>query len=159
MSSEKIDDRLLDAKDHMHTYTCAEAALHTLLKHWGIDNPELTWAMAGYLGAVLSGDTTCGLLIGSTTAIGFKCGHGQQSSPDNNTTLRGNAIEAVGELFGSFKEEFGSTQCKTISKVDFSDGEQLGSYLMEKKWEDTCDIFLEFVLRKVDAMEKAGKIW
>ncbi|TFG13884.1 C_GCAxxG_C_C family protein [Candidatus Thorarchaeota archaeon] len=158
MSSEKIDSKLADAKDHMHTYTCAEAALQTLLQHWGIDNPELTWAMAGYLGAVMSGETTCGLLIGSTAAIGFKCGEGRQSTPDKNTTVRGNAIEAVGELFSSFKQEFGSTQCKTISKVDFSDGEQLATYLMEKKWVDTCDIFLEFILRKLNEMEKAGKI-
>ncbi len=141
----------------MHRYTCAEASLQALLELWDMTAPELSWATAGYLGGILSGETTCGLLIGSGAAIGFRCAQGKDSVPEAHPEERGTAIQIVTELYEDFKKEFGSTTCKTLSKVDFSDGDQLGEYIMEKKWKSTCDVFLGYTIRKLASMVEDGK--
>ncbi len=156
MSEDRIEETLSEAYTRMHTYTCAEASLQALLSLWEISDNRLTWATAGYLGAIMSGEITCGLLIGSTAAIGFKCGLGKKSTPEDHPSDRGTAVEAVGELYRSFLDEFGSTTCKTLSNVDFSDGEQLADYLVNQRWKNTCDRFLEFIIRKCLEMHKKG---
>jgi hypothetical protein len=158
MTNEDFEQILTQAYKRMHRYTCAEASLQALLKLWDIHNPEVSWATAGYLGAILSGETTCGLLIGSSIAIGLKYGLGKDSVPEDYPEERGNAIEIVSELYKDFKEKFGSTSCKTLSTVDFSDGDQLGEYIMEKKWKSTCDLFLDFTIRKLYAMSQNDKL-
>jgi C_GCAxxG_C_C family probable redox protein len=157
MPNPEFEEILTKAYKRMHRYTCAEASLQALLELWDMKGPKLTWATAGYLGGILSGETTCGLLIGSTAAIGFKCGQGLDSIPEEHPEERGTAIEIVTELYEDFQKEFGSTACKTLSKVDFSDGDQLGEYIVEKKWKSTCDIFLGYTLRKLAAMVDSGK--
>jgi len=158
MTNEDFEEILTQAYKRMHRYTCAEASLQALLKLWDIQNPELSWATAGYLGAILSGETTCGLLIGSSVAIGLKCGLGKDSVPEDYPEERGNAIEIVSELYKDFKEKFGSTSCKTLSTVDFSDGDQLGEYIVEKKWKSTCDLFLDYTIKKLYSMSENGKL-
>ncbi|TFG06672.1 C_GCAxxG_C_C family protein [Candidatus Thorarchaeota archaeon] len=158
MSEDRIQEVLSEAYTRMHTYTCAESSLQALLQLWEIPDSWLTWATAGYLGAIMSGETTCGLLVGSTAAIGFKCGLGNESAPEVHPSDRGTAVEAVGELYRSFIDEFGSTTCKTLSNVDFSDGEQLADYIVNQRWKNTCDRFLEFVIRKCLEMDEKGKI-
>ncbi|MHA1907175.1 MAG: C-GCAxxG-C-C family (seleno)protein [Candidatus Thorarchaeota archaeon] len=158
MTDPDFDETLTAAYKRMHRYTCAEASLQALLKLWNIDRPDFTWATAGYLGAILSGETTCGLLIGSSVAIGFRCGRGLDSIPEEHPEERGNAIEAVTALYAEFQENFGSTACKTLSKVDFSDGDQLGEYIMEKKWKSTCDIFLGHAIKYLMTMVEDGKL-
>jgi hypothetical protein len=158
MADNEFDQILTQAYKRMHRYTCAEASLQALLKLWDMQNQELSWATAGYLGAIMSGETTCGLLIGSSVAIGLKCGLGKDSIPEDYPEERGTAIEIVSELYKDFKEKFGSTSCKTLSGVDFSDGDQLADYIMEKKWKSTCDLFLDFTIRKLYKMSEDGKL-
>ncbi|MHA1958092.1 MAG: C-GCAxxG-C-C family (seleno)protein, partial [Candidatus Thorarchaeota archaeon] len=85
-------------------------------------------------------------------------GQGKDSVPEDHPEDRGTAIQAVTELYEDFKKEFGSTTCKTLSKVDFSDGDQLGQYIVEKKWKSTCDVFLGYTIRKLVSMVKDGKL-
>ena len=158
MTDEEFNQILTQAYKRMHRYTCAEASLQALLKLWDLQNPELSWATAGYLGAILSGETTCGLLIGSSIAIGLKYGLGKDSVPEDYPEERGTVIELVSDLYKDFKEKFGSTSCKTLCNVDFSDGDQLGDYIVEKKWKSTCDLFLDFTIRKLHSMGENGKL-
>ena len=132
MAENEFDGILTQAYKRMHRYTCAEASLQALLKLWNIQNPEFSWATAGYLGAIMSGETTCGLLIGSSIAIGIKCGLGKGSIPEDYPKEREVAIELVFELYKEFKEKFGSTSCRALSSTDFSDGDQLQEFIMEK---------------------------
>ncbi|MFX0086159.1 MAG: C-GCAxxG-C-C family (seleno)protein [Candidatus Hodarchaeota archaeon] len=145
---EETEQILTEAYRRMHRYTCAEATLQALLKLWKISHHEYSWATAGYLGAILSGKTTCGLLIGSSVALSLFCGIGKEGIPENHENERNKAIQYVSDLYSNFIKEFGSTQCKTLSKVDFSKGEEISDYIMNKKWKTTCDIYLGFVIRK-----------
>ena len=145
---EEIEQILTEAYRRMHRYTCAEASLQALLKLWKFSQYDYSWATAGYLGAILSGDTTCGLLIGSSVALSLFCGLEKEGIPENHENERNKAIQYVSDLYSSFIKEFGSTQCKTLTKVDFRKGKEISDYITNKKWKKTCDVYLNFVFRK-----------
>jgi len=110
------------------------------------------------MGAISSGQTTCGLLIGSSIAIGLRCGQGKEGIPEEHEQERNKAIHAVGKLYSEFLEEFGSTDCKTLSHCDFSNPEDLNRYIQNKGWKNTCDIFLKFVMDKCIEMADKGTL-
>ncbi|UCE14226.1 MAG: C_GCAxxG_C_C family protein [Candidatus Heimdallarchaeota archaeon] len=159
MSEQKnFNDILTRAYKRMHRYTCGEASLQALLELWDLPVDTNSWATAGYLGAIGSGNTTCGLLIGSSIGIGLRCGHGIQGTPEQNEDARQKAIQAVNELYNEFLTEFGSTDCKTLNKVDFREGEEISEWMIQKGWKQTCDVFLNFTMRKCLSMGKDGKL-
>lgn len=158
VDKKNFEDILTQAYKRMHRYTCAEASLQALLELWEIPSETYSWATAGYLGAIGTGKTTCGLLIGSSIAIGLRCGHEIQEIPDHYEEERERAIQAVKELYDEFIMKFSSTDCKTINKVDFQNGEELADWMIQKGWKKTCDIFLDFVLRKCLSLAEEGKL-
>lgn len=145
---ESINEIMTAAFKRMHRYTCAEASLQALLELWGLPIKGNSWATAGYSGAILSGKTTCGLLIGGTNAIGLRYGLEKDSRPEEEAEARGKAIEAVNALFKAFIEKFGATDCKTLCKVDYQDPDQIAGWIQSKGWKSTCDVFLDFVINK-----------
>ena len=152
------DEVLTQAYRRMHRYTCAEASLQALLTLWDLSKVGYSWATAGYGGAILSGQTTCGLLIGSSIAIGFRCGQGKKGIPDEHMSEREKAITAVNDLYGSFLKQFGSTECKTLSQVDFRKAEEFAQWTITKGWKQTCDVFLNFTIKKCIKMAEEGKV-
>jgi len=125
---------------------------------WDLPLEGYSWATAGYMGAISSGQTTCGLLIGSSIAIGLRCGLGKEGIPEEHEEERNKAIHAVGELYIDFLREFGSTDCKTLSHCDFSNPEELSRYIQNKGWKNTCDIFLKFVIDKCIRLAEKEKL-
>jgi len=143
----------------MHRYTCAEASLQALISLWDLPKEGYSWATAGYMGAIRSGQTTCGLLIGSSIAIGLRCGQGKKEIPEEHESERGKAILAVEELYNDFLKKFGSTECKALNQgVDFSNEEEMLQWAIEKRYKQTCDDFLKFVFEKCVKMVEEGKI-
>ncbi len=106
----------------------------------------------------MSGKTTCGLLIGSTIAIGLRCGEGKDGIPEEHQIERDKAINGVRRLYADFLKEFGSTDCQPLSHCDFSNPEDLSRYVQDKGWKNTCDIFLKFVMNKCTQMAEQKKI-
>ncbi|MHA1974052.1 MAG: C-GCAxxG-C-C family protein [Candidatus Hodarchaeales archaeon] len=158
MKDEKnFDEILSNAYTRMHRYTCAEASLQALLDLWGLDIEKNSWATAGYLGAITSGNTTCGLLIGCSIAIGLKYGKDLTGTPEENEFARDKASQAVNELFTEFIEKFGSTNCKTLNKVDFREGKEISDWITQRGWKNTCDVFLGYVLTKCHEMSQEDK--
>ena len=125
---------------------------------WDLPLKGYSWATAGYMGSISSGQTTCGLLIGSSIAIGLHCGQSKEGIPEEYEQERNKAIHAVGELYSDFLKEFGSTDCKTLSHCDFSNPEELNRYIQNKGWKNTCDIFLKFVMDKCIEMADKGTL-
>ena len=149
-----FNELLTSAYKRMHRYTCAESSLQALLELWGLPVDEYSWATAGYAGAIMSGKTTCGLLIGSSIAIGFKCRQGKTGRPEEFLKERGKAINAVNRLYNEFLEKFGSSECKEISNVDFTSGEEVASWTVNKGWKKTCDVFLNYIIKKCVSMSE-----
>ncbi len=111
------------------------------------------------MGAIQSGQTTCGLLIGSSIAIGFRCGQGKKGIPEENESERGKAILAVGELYSDFLKKFGSTDCKALNReTNFNNEEEMLQWAIDKRYKQTCDVFLKFVFEKCVKMTEEGKI-
>jgi len=143
-----IDTVLTEAYRRMHRYTCAEASLQALLTLWNLPKEDCSWATAGYLGAILSDHTTCGVLIGSSIAIGVRCGQGKIGIPEEHEAERAKAIKEVNNLYKDFMKEFGSTDCRTLNQLDFSNSEKFAQWTVSKGWKKTCDVFLDFAIKK-----------
>jgi hypothetical protein len=153
-----LDEVLTQAYRRMHRYTCAEASLQALLTLWDLPKEGNSWATAGYMGAMSSGQTTCGLLIGSSIAIGLRCGQGKKEIPEEHESERGKAILAVEELYSDFLKKFGSTECKALNQgTDFSNQEEMIQWAVDKRYKQTCDVFLKFVFEKCIKMAEEGK--
>ncbi len=125
---------------------------------WNLPKEGYSWATAGYMGAIASGRTTCGLLIGSSIAIGLKCGQGKEGIPEVNETERDKAISSVNYIYREFLKEFGDSECKNLIKCDFSNPDDYNRYVQNKVWKETCDVFLSFIMRKCVEMSNAGKL-
>jgi hypothetical protein len=158
MDDSQIEEIMKEAFHRMHKYTCAEASLQCLQTLWDMPKDGYSWADAGYLGAIMTGKTTCGILIGSSIGIGLRCGRGLKGTPEEHKTERGSAIQGVGELYKEFLEKFGSTDYKTLSNCDFSNPDDVGKYLSTKAWKKTCDIYLKFAIQKCRDMVEEGII-
>jgi len=154
-----FDEVLTQAYRRMHRYTCAEASLQALLTLWDLPKEGYSWATAGYMGAIRSGQTTCGLLIGSSIAISLRCGQGKKEIPEEHGSERGKAILAVEELYSDFLKRFDSTECKTLNQgANFSNEEEMYQWASDKRYKQTCDVFLKFVIEKCVKMAEEGKI-
>jgi len=128
--------------------------LQGLQKVFDLKPGELSWATGGYMGAIESGQTTCGLLIGSSVALGLACGKGKTGSPEKNMTERQKAIGLVNELYKEFIEKFQATQCKLLLELDFS-AEGFTRYIEEKIYEERCEMFLDFIMNRcIDMVEQ-----
>ncbi len=126
---------------------------------WGLPKAaSASWATAGYMGAISTGQTTCGLLIGCSVAIGLKCGNGRDGVPEEHASDRDRAIESVESLYRDFLKQFGSTDCRTLSGCDYSNSEDIARRFQNKEWKDTCDIFLKFVMTRCAEMAQKNQI-
>lgn len=121
---------------------------------WGIDTKETSWATAGYLGAIGSGQTTCGLLIGSSIAIGLKTGRGKQCLPLEDTDERDKAVQSVNTLYHDFLKEFESTECQTLTTCNFSKPEDEKRYIEKEIYKECCFKFFNFVMNRFIEMDK-----
>jgi hypothetical protein len=141
-----IDEIRSKALKRMHKYTCAEASLQALLELFNLPEGSYTWACAGYGGAILSGQATCGLLIGSSIAISLALGKGGNSLPEEDQQSRSEAIQSIGMLYKEFLEKFGSASCTSLSHCDWSKPADIADYVKEKRWKNTCDVQMQFIL-------------
>ena len=143
---ERYDEIVAGAFKRMHSSTCAEASLEGLLKLWGIPNKDLTWATAGYGGAIQSGNTTCGILVGTSCALGFLAGRTMEGTPEEHLEEREKAVKMVNKFYRKFLRKFGDTKCKNLCGHDFSDPEDVMKYMNNKVWKTTCDVYLKFIM-------------
>jgi len=113
-----------------------------------MDKVGLSWATSGYQGAISSGQTTCGLLIGATVAIGLRHGHGKTCIPFEDEEGRGKAVEEVNSLYKDFLTKFNDTNCQTLTTIDFSKPEDQARYMEKEIFKDTCFKFFQFLMKR-----------
>ena len=125
---------------------------------WGIPIDGNSWATGGYMGAIASGRSSCGLLVGSGAAIGLRCGRGVKGRPEENEERRNRAVNGVAELYREFIKEFGSTDCKALSGCDFSMPDDVARYIESRVWKEKCDVYLRFVFEMCNSMAEEERI-
>ena len=114
----------------------------------GWDATPYQWATAGYMGAINSGRTICGVLFGGSIYIGFLNGIDSTDAPKLKDKRRMNAIKSVNELFNGFTNQFGKTDCTTLTGCDWSKPEDIKRYFKDEVYKDTCFRQFEYVIEK-----------
>lgn len=158
MDKQALDKIMTAAFRRMHRYSCAEATLQALQVIWDLPGTGYSWATAGFIGALSSGMSVCGLLVGTSVAIGLRCGQGRRGIPEENEPERNRAIQAVDKLYKDFIKEFGHVNCKNISGCDWSNPGDVNRYVEEKVYKKICDPALSFVISKCIEMTGEGMI-
>jgi hypothetical protein len=103
--------------------------------------------MAGYEGAIASGNTTCGFLIGAVAFIGFYHGRDADDMPVIDNEKRRQAIRSVKNLFLGFVDRFGQTDCQILTGCDWRKKEDARRYYHEKIYLRVCMPQMEYVMR------------
>lgn len=106
------------------------------------------WATAGYMGAIISGKTICGVLFGASIYLGFLNGMNSTDAPKLKDEKRLNAIKSVNDLFNGFINQFGETDCKALTGCDWSKKEDIDRYFKDEIYKDTCFRQLEYAVAK-----------
>jgi len=114
----------------------------------GWDAAQYQWATAGYMGAINSGKTICGVLFGGSIYIGFLNGANSTGAPEIKDERRLNAIKSVNELFNGFTHRFGETDCTTLTGCDWSKKEDIKRYFKDEIYKNTCFRQFEYVVEK-----------
>jgi len=100
------------------------------------------------MGAINSGRTICGILFGASIYMGFLNGTDSTEAPDVKDERRLNAINSVNRLFNGFINQFGETDCTTLTGCDWSRKEDKKRYFEDKIYESTCFRQFEYVIEK-----------
>ena len=114
----------------------------------GWDATPYQWATAGYMGAIDSGKTICGILFGGSIYLGFLNGMDATGAPKLKDKRRLNAIKSVNELFKGFIKQFGESDCTTLTGCDWSKKEDIKRYFKDQIYNDTCYRQFEYVVEK-----------
>ena len=142
-----IDDIISRAFKRMHRYTCAEASLQALLELWDLPVEDYAWATGGYMGAITTTNTTCGVLIGTGIAIGLQIGREKKGIPENHVKERSKSIRLVNKLYRGFTKQFKTTECK-----------ELTNGFQNKDWGKKCDECLNYVVKTMLEWTEKEKI-
>jgi C_GCAxxG_C_C family probable redox protein len=99
---------------------CCQGILLTFQELLGMED-ELTFKAAGFLSAgVAICQKTCGALLGGQMVLGMKYG---RSRLEEGPAPLFEKLEYAQKLVSNFERKFGSTECRDISGIDFSDKE------------------------------------
>jgi hypothetical protein len=114
----------------------------------GWDATPYQWATAGYMGAINSGKTICGILFGASIYLGFLNGIDSTDAPKLKDEGRLNAIRSVNELFNGFINRFAETDCTALTGCDWSKKEDIKRYFKNEIYKDICFRQFEYVIEK-----------
>ena len=114
----------------------------------GWDQSPYQWATTGYNGAINTGKTICGALFGGAVVLGYLHGKDAKEAPDVKDKRRVGAMESVKSLFNGFMEQFGDTDCQTITGCDWSKKEDRDRYFKDKVYKDKCYKYVEYVIAR-----------
>jgi len=130
--------------------------LQGLQEIWDMSSVQESWATSGYLGAINSGQTTCGLLIGCSVAIGLRAGKEKTCFPLEDEKERNKAVAAVHLMYEDFLHEFKSTQCQELTECNFSQEPDQERYVKEEVYKNRCFKYFNFIMNRFIEMEKQG---
>jgi hypothetical protein len=114
----------------------------------GWDATPYQWATAGFMGAINSGKTICGVLFGASIYLGFLNGMDSTDAPELKDERRLKAIQSVNELFDGFIQRFAETDCTILTGCDWSKKEDIKRYFKDEVYKDTCFHQFEYAIEK-----------
>lgn len=123
-------------------YNCAESIFLAFREYFGDEiNPDAVKLFTGFGGGVGESGCMCGALVGSVAALGMIKGR------TSNEEDRLDAYKISNEFHDCFKEKFGGTCCRVLSKGEpFGTKEHLKNCL--KITGNTAKLLMEFLEEK-----------
>ena len=119
----KIEPNELSQIAHRHFIegkrTCSESILLAGCEALGIKSdliPDIALGLAGGIG--LQGDV-CGVLTGSAMVLSLAFAAKETAYNKKKTRT----LQAVGRVYNQFKQQFGHTDCRTLSSIDLTNPE------------------------------------
>jgi C_GCAxxG_C_C family probable redox protein len=113
---------------------CSQAVLLTFQELLGLED-ELTFKAAGPLCAGMGTSKTCGALTGGMMVLGMKCG---RARIDEGLDGLMPGLMAAQNLVRKFEQEYGTTACSEISKVDWTDMDSMVQALADPEFVEKC---------------------
>jgi hypothetical protein len=126
-----------------------------LRENEGWDATPYQWATAGYMGAIGSGKTICGVLFGGAIYLGFLNGKDSTDAPMLKDENRLKAIKSVNDLFNGFINNFGETDCSLLTGCDWSKKEDIQRYYKDEIYKNTCFRQFEYVIEQCISNDKS----
>ena len=108
--------------------TCSQTYYHILNRDFGHRNELYERASDPLVGGILQLGHQCGLLMGSTLAVGAESFH-RYKDPGKATAM---AIVASRHVRDSFERNAGSVNCRDITETDFSKKLHFAKYMIFK---------------------------
>lgn len=130
-------------------YNCAESVLFALGKEFNQNSPIIPRIATGFGAGVGRSGSICGALSGAVMAIGLRigCDKGEEEKEKRNTIY-----ENVGQMIREFEKEFGSSQCRILTRCDFQTTDGREEYRKRELREKLCPKFIawctDYVLKK-----------
>jgi C_GCAxxG_C_C family probable redox protein len=137
MTSESLQIILDRTEERFNSgYNCAESVFMAGAEMMGKDGPPSV--MTGFGGGIARQASLCGALTGGIAAIGLACGRVERSDNEAKAKVYG----LVSELFGRFRDEFGSELCPQVCGYDLSTPEGLQGFVQNDTHRKVCSRFV-----------------
>jgi C_GCAxxG_C_C family probable redox protein len=106
---------LLGKKYEKKCTGCAQTAIAAIFESLGIWNEDVFRAASGLAdGLGLTGDGSCGALVGGSMVIGYLYGRGKDNFEDMNRPMKSYAL--VKKLHDKYVKQYGSSRCHDVQK-------------------------------------------
>ena len=145
---ERVQELAVDLFDL--GFNCAEASLAALGCAPGWSLPEGACGAMGFGAGMARLGFTCGCLTGSAMAMGMLGGPREPEEGQRKEAV----YAAVDALMAGFQERFGSTQCRTLTGLDFQDPQARARFAGEVQ--PLCREFLKGAIAL--ALEHHGQV-
>ena len=118
----------------LHFHGCSQAVFMAFKDLWGLDD-DLAFKAAGPLCAGMGMGKTCGALAGGIMVLGLKKGRTRIEEGVDGLIP---GLFAAQSLVRKFEREFGTTSCSEISKVDWTDLDEITKVLSDREFMAKC---------------------
>lgn len=114
-----------------------------MMEQLGEEGEWLPRVASGFGGGIGRTGLVCGAITGAVIAAGSRYGKG---TPDSD---RDRLYEIAGSLVRSFKERFGSANCRELIEVDLADPAERKRALKDGIFVDKCAGYVEFCASQI----------
>jgi C_GCAxxG_C_C family probable redox protein len=119
-----------------------------------LSNEDLLWAGTAFMGGIAGQQQApCGAVSASAVCLGLRhrCSLTDEAKAKQARVI---AREQASELVQNFTETFGTIICRNLLGFDFSDTEAARQFRESGAWEEKCDNYVQFVIKKLYELDE-----
>jgi C_GCAxxG_C_C family probable redox protein len=146
----RVDDTFVT---EANTYGCAETAFILLKEIYGLPDPLDSSAAMALNGGVAYEGSICGAITGAALAVGQLAGR----EVADHATAKRVARRAVQDALDAFVDEFGSTDCRTLTGFDLRSPGGHDAFIAAGRWRTACTEQLAFMIHRVAGLTSPAR--